>query len=309
MKIFITGGTGLVGRALIARLTKEGHSVLLLTRSPQSAEELGRTCELIEGDPGMPGPWTDRLDECDAVVHLAGENLFKRRWSEPFLRKVRDSRVESTRLIAEHLAEHPRRADGTPRVLVNASAVGYYGDRGDEELTEASTPGTDRLSLICIEWERATEAAREAGVRVTMIRVGMVLDARGGALPLIARPFKLFAGGWVGSGRQVMSWVHIDDLVGIIVWALENDQVSGPVNGTSPNPVTNREFSRTLARVLRRPCWLPVPKFMLKLGLGGAATVAISSQRVQPTQALEGGYTFQFPELDPALRELYGRAT
>ena len=268
LRVFVTGGTGLIGARLVPELRADGHEVVVLTRDPGRAADLGLNCTFVEGDPSFKGEWTDVLEGCDAVVHLAGENLFERRWSEPFLRKVRDSRVESTRLIAEILAQRPRRDDGSLRVMVSGSAVGYYGNRGAEELTEESEPGDDVLADICKEWEQAAQPAVDAGVRVTKLRTGMVLSAEGGALPKMARPFRWFVGGRVGSGSQYVPWIHIADLTGMLRFLLTCPDACGPFNGTAPNPVSNRQFSKLLAKVLRRPNWLPVPAFALKLLLG-----------------------------------------
>lgn len=303
MRILVTGGTGLIGSRLIPQLTLGGHSVVLLTRNPDNKHD----AEVVVGDPSIPGPWLDQLVECDAVVHLAGENLFKRRWTDAFLRVVRDSRVESTQLIAQTLAEKPFTSDGSPRVLINASAVGYYGDRGSERITEESSAGTGLLADICQEWEAATEPATSAGVRVSIIRTGVVLSKEGGALPMMARPFRFFVGGRVGSGKQYVSWIHQDDLVGLIQFALLTPEACGPINGTAPEPVTNAELSRTLGKVLGRPSWLPAPCLGIRVVMGRVSEVVCGGQRVIPERAEQLGYSFRFPTLEPALRDALSR--
>lgn len=299
MRVFVTGGTGLVGRRVVARLRDRGDDVIILSRSPGAG---------VVGDPTVAGPWLDQLATCDAVIHLAGEPIAAHRWTTRFRQKVRDSRVVSTGLIAEALAKSPRRADGSPKVLVNASAVGYYGAFEDNptEFVESDLPGSGFLADVCVAWEGATVPAAKAGVRVAVVRVGMVLAGDGGALPQLARPFRWYLGGPVGSGRQWVGWIHVDDLAGLFLLALDRANVSGPVNGTAPEPVTNWGFSRSLAAVLHRPCWLRVPKLALRIGLGTMAELATHGQRVVPARAKELGYEFRYPLLEPALRAALG---
>ena len=307
MRVFVTGGTGLVGRRLCKRLRQRGDEVTVLSRRPEAWQILGdATVPIVQGDPTRPGLWQDDLAAADAAVHLAGENVAGR-WNEAFKQRLRDSRVSSTTLVAETLAREPFRADGSPKVLVNASAIGYYGPHEDEELAEDSPPGSDFLSQLCVEWEAATKPAEAAGVRVARLRVGVVLDPEGGVLGQLLGPFKWFVGGRAGSGRQWVSWIHYDDLLGIILLALDDPAVRGPLNGTAPNPVTNREFSKTLGRVLRRPSVLPMPGFLLRLFFGEKANLALTGQRVLPKRVLGYGYPFRFPELEPALRDVLGR--
>jgi uncharacterized protein len=297
MRVFVTGGTGLVGRRVVGRLRDRGDDVVVLSRRPGAGT--------VTGDPTVAGPWLDELPSCDGVIHLAGEPIVHR-WTTTFRQKVFDSRVKSTRLIAERLAKSPARADGSPRVLVNASAVGYYGMFEDNptEFVEADPPGSGFMADVCVAWEAATEPAAKAGVRVAIVRVGVVLAGDGGALPPLARPFRWYLGGPVGSGRQWVSWIHVDDLAGLFVLALDRADVSGPINGTAPEPVTNWGFSRALAAVLHRPCWLRVPKLALRLGLGTMAELATHGQRVVPVRAKALGYEFRYPLLEPALREV-----
>jgi uncharacterized protein (TIGR01777 family) len=301
MRVLVTGGTGLVGRRVVARLRDRGDDVIVLSRSA------GAGSGTATGDPTTNGPWLDELAACDGVIHLAGEPITGHRWTTAFRQKVLESRVQSTRLIAETLARSPTRPDGSPRVLVSTSAVGYYGAFEDNstEFVETDLPGSGFLADVCVAWEAATEPATRAGVRVAIVRVGMVLAGDGGALPPLAKPFRWYLGGPVGSGRQWVSWIHVDDLAGLFVLALDRADASGPINGTAPEPVTNWGFSRTLAAVLNRPCWLRVPKLALRVALGTMAELATRGQRVIPMRAKELGYEFRYPLLEPALRAAF----
>jgi uncharacterized protein (TIGR01777 family) len=297
MRIFLMGGTGLVGSRLIERLRQRQNDIVLLTRRPEvGKQKLGGAGTLVEGDPMTSGSWMDRLAECDAVINLVGEGVFNRRWNEDFKKLLYDSRIKSTDHAAQALAK-----SGGDKVLVNASAIGYYGPHGDEELTETSPPGDDFLARACVDWEKAALSAQAAGVRVVIMRIGVVLDREGGALKQMLRPFKMFVGGPVGSGRQWISWIHHDDLVGLILLALDNAQAAGPLNGTAPHPTTNRDFSKALGRSLGRPSFMKTPKFMLRLALGKVASLVTTGQRVLPRRALDLGYSFKFPHLDEAL--------
>jgi uncharacterized protein len=304
MRIFVTGATGLVGRRLVERLRQRGDEVVALSRSAHPSEP-GLT--FLTGDPTKPGPWLEVLAGCDAVVHLAGEPILGRRWRAGFKQLIRSTRVDSTRLIAEALARQPRRPDGSPKAFVCASGIAYYGPHDDEELDEDAPPAADFLAEVCIAWEQAARPAAEAGVRVTNIRTGVVLDPEGGALPKLARPFRWFVGGRVGSGRQWMSWIHYADHIGIYLLALDDARAAGPLNGTAPEPVKNWGFCQMLGKGLRRPCWLPVPSLVLRIALGQAATLVTTGQRVLPRRALQLGYSFRFPDLEGALRDLFGR--
>jgi uncharacterized protein (TIGR01777 family) len=305
MRVFITGGTGLVGRRLIKRLMERGDSAVALTRRYAQARQLfGPEVTLVEGDPMQAGDWMDAVADCDAVIHLAGENIFGRRWNAAFKSLLHDSRVRSTEQVVEALRRKPARADGQPKVLVNASAIGFYGPRDDEELTEESPPGSDFLANLCIEWEKAARAAESAGVRVAMIRIGVVLDKEGGALAKLLTPFKLGVGGPVSSGRQWMSWIHHADLIGLFLLALDRADAAGPINGTAPNPVTNRDFGKALGHALHRPSFVPTPGLALRVLLGEAATLVVTGQRVLPRRALGLGYSFQYPTLEAALAEI-----
>jgi uncharacterized protein (TIGR01777 family) len=302
MHVFVAGGTGLIGTRLVRRLHQRRDTITVLTRRPEAAQTLlGPDCRILGGDPTQPGPWMEAVDDCDAVVNLAGENLFSQRWSSAFKQVIRDSRLKSTANVVRALARKPLRAAGDPKVLVNASAVGYYGPRGDEELTEDSPAGDDFLAKVCVEWEQAARGAETLGVRVAIVRSGVVLARDGGALKQLLPTFQMGMGGPTGSGRQWLSWVDPLDLAGSLLLALDNAAVQGAVNGTAPNPVTNRDFAQVLGRALHRPAVMPTPAFALRLMLGEAAEIALTGQRVLPAKLMGLGYAFQFPSLDQAL--------
>jgi uncharacterized protein len=305
MQIFVMGGTGLIGSPLVDRLSERGDRVVLLTRRPAMAQERwGSRCTIVEGDPTKAGPWMQKVNDCEAVVNLVGESIFARRWNEDFKKLLRESRVNSTKNVVQALAESPRTASGNYKVLVNGSAIGYYGPCGDEEVTEETLAGSDVLAQLAFEWELVTNPAEAAGVRVIRIRTGVVLDKDGGALPQMLTPFKLGVGGPIGSGKHWFSWIHIDDEIGIILLALDNPQAAGPMNATAQRPVTNKEFSKALGRALHRPAILPIPPFALKLRFGEVADILTTGQRVIPAKARSLGYQFKFPEIDAALANL-----
>jgi uncharacterized protein (TIGR01777 family) len=305
MRVFVTGGTGLVGKRLVHYLLQRGDTVVVLTRRYGPARQMfGPECQLVEGDPMQAGEWMSAVPDCDAVLHLAGENVFARRWNAAFKQMLFDSRIRSTQNVVEALRRQPLRVDGQAKVLVNASAIGYYGPRGDEELAEDSLPGDDFLARLCIEWEKTARSVSSAGVRCAVVRVGVVLDKEGGALAKLLTPFKLFAGGPVGSGRQWMSWIHHADLVGLFLLALDNPEATGPLNGTAPNPVTNRDFSTILGRVLHRPSFVWTPGLALRMRLGEVANLITTGQKVIPKRALGLGYSYRYPSVEAALAEL-----
>lgn len=308
MRVFVTGGTGLVGSRLVEHLLARGDDPIILTRRPDAARARWRErCPIVAGDPARAGEWMGVVRDCDAVVNLAGENLFARRWSAAFKEQLRSSRLEATANVARALAEHPRRPDGTPKLLANASAVGYYGPRGEEELDEAAPPGNDFLARLCVDWEDATRPAADAGARVVLLRTGVVFDPAGGALRQMLLPFRLFAGGPIGSGRQYLSWIHHADQVALILLALDDARVQGPLNLTAPQPVTSKEFARVAGRVLHRPSFFPAPAFMVRLKVGEVAGVITTGQRVVPRRAQELGYVFRFTRVEGALRDVLGR--
>jgi uncharacterized protein (TIGR01777 family) len=308
MRVLITGGTGLVGSRLVDRLLARGDQPVVLTRRPNAAHERWSAgCTIVAGDPTQAGNWMSALNDCDAVVNLAGENLFGRRWSTAFKERLRSSRLEATANIARALAAQPHRADGSAKVLISGSAIGFYGPHGDEELDETAPGGDDFLAQLCTDWEQTAKPATEVGARVVLLRTGIVLDGAGGALKAMLLPFRLFAGGPVASGRQVMSWIHNEDMSGLIQHLVDHPQANGPINATAPHPVTNREFARTLGRVLHRPSFMPTPGFALRVTVGQAAQVICTGQRVLPRRALQLGYVFRFPDLEQALRDVLQR--
>jgi uncharacterized protein (TIGR01777 family) len=297
MKIAITGSTGLVGSALVPFLTTGGHQVTRIVRKSSTEGD-------VVWDPVTGQIDAGRLEGIDAVVHLAGENIAVRRWNAEQKARIRDSRVQGTKLLCETLAKLQR----PPRVLISASAIGYYGDQGDRELTEESPSGSGFLPEVCREWEAATEAAKSAGIRIVQLRFGVILSPGGGALAKMLTPFRLGLGGRIGNGRQWMSWIALDDVIGCIHHALATDSLYGPVNAVAPRPVTNREFTRTLGKVLWRPTLFPMPGFMARLAFGEMANeLLLASTRVLPRGLLDSGYRFLYGDLESALRHLLGK--
>jgi hypothetical protein len=299
MLVAVTGASGLIGTAVVRRLRAEGHQVLRLTRSRPSGPDQ------LQWDPMAGRLDPDALAKADAVVHLAARNIGDRlRWTAATKRDLLQTRVVGTGLVAETMAGL---AEG-PRVLVCASGVGFYGDRGDEVLTEASSGGRGFLADVVRRWEEAADPARAAGLRVVHLRTGPVQTAAGAGLPKQALMFRLGIGGRLGSGRQWLSWISLDDIAGAYLHALTREDLDGPVNAVAPNPVTNAEFTATLARVLHRPAVLHIPAFGPRLVLGEAADeLLFVSQRARPARLQATGYRFQFPELEPALRHTLGR--
>ncbi len=293
MNILVTGATGLIGTALISLLTQNKNRVIRLVRKTQLAPgEIG-------WDPYAQTLDIEALEGLDAVVHLAGENIADGRWTAGKKLRIRESRIQGTRFLAQSLAS----LFDPPKVLVSVSAIGYYGDRGEELLDEESDPGKGFLADVCREWEAATAPAVMRGIRVVHPRLGMVLSTAGGALARMLPPFRLGIGGRIGSGRQYMSWITIEDLVGILDYAIHNGSLHGPVNAVSPNPLTNQDFSIMLGRVLSKPSFLALPAFAARIAFGEMAdALLLASARVLPTRLKESGYIFQFPEVEDALR-------
>ena len=300
MRVVITGGSGLIGRALARELGGAGHDAVILTRDPDRAGRLPPGVRAARWDGRTAQGWVALLEADTAIVHLAGENIAQGRWTAAKKRRIRDSRVVSGQAVMDAIREAPVK----PRVLIQGSAVGYYGARGDEAVPEDTPPGRDFLSEVCQEWEASTAEAEGLGVRRAVARTGIVLAREGGALPAMSLPFKLMIGGPIGDGRQWFPWIHIDDEVGALRFLLERKNARGAFNLTAPHPVTNRELTRTLARVLRRPGFLPAPGFALRIALGEMAESLLQGQRAVPSRLLELGYAFRWPDLEPALRHL-----
>jgi hypothetical protein len=300
MRFLISGATGLIGRRLGQSWQQSGHHVTILSRSLEKGRRLGFPTFVWQ--PEKEPPPSEAMEQVGVVVHLAGEHIAAGRWTAEHKRRIRDSRVLSTQNLVEALG----RASVKPKVFICASAIGFYGDRGDEALTEQSAPGKGFLSEVCQEWEAAATAARAFNIRVVQVRIGVVLAApnEGGALPQMLPIFKLGLGGNLGNGKQWFPWVHVDDVVGILQHAIINEIVAGPINAVAPHPVTNAEFTKTLAAVLHRPACFAAPSFLLRLGLGEMADLLLGSTRVLPERAVTTGYQFKFPLLKPALTDL-----
>ena len=299
MKIAITGATGFIGSMVADRLWSRYHSLILLSRNPPREANVTKK-EWHAWKPGIPGNWEQSIDGSDGIINLAGEPIAAKRWTEAQKEKIRSSRVDSTRALVSAIAK----AKNKPKFLISASAVGFYGSRGDEPITEESAPGNDYLSRVCVDWEAEAKKAESDGVRVVLLRTGIVLDKGKGALAKMGPPFKFFAGGPLGSGNQWMPWIHIEDQVGLLLFLMDNDNARGAFNSTVPNPVTMAEFSKTLGDVLNRPSWATVPGGVLALLVGEMSEMLLNGQRALPQAALKLGYQFKFPNLLPALQSL-----
>ncbi|MGH7796891.1 MAG: TIGR01777 family oxidoreductase [Candidatus Binatia bacterium] len=299
MKIVIAGATGFIGSILADRLGSQFHSLVLLSRRPPA--EVGVTKkEWFAWTPGAGGEWEKAVDGADGIINLAGEPIAGKRWSEAQKEKLRSSRIDSTRALVHAIAK----AKVKPKFLLSASAVGYYGPHGDETLTESGAAGSDFLSQLCLDWEGEALKAEAHGIRVAIARTGIVLDRGKGALEKMVPPFKMFLGGPLGSGKQWMPWIHIDDEIGLLLFLMENENARGAFNATAPNPVTMEEFAKALGEVLNRPSWVSVPPSALALMLGEMADMLLTGQRAVPEAALKLGYIFKFPKLADALRSL-----
>ena len=297
MRLVITGATGFIGRALCDKLLAQGHALILFTRgSPRDANT--GTKRWLHWTPGTVREWDVALDGADGVINLAGEPIAERKWTQTQRRRIEKSRIDGTHSLVQACAKAKQR----PQFLINASAVGYYGPHGDEMITEEIAPGNDFLSVLCRDWEEEAKKAEELGMRVVRLRIGIVLGHGGGALGKMAQPFKYFVGGALGSGQQWMSWIHLEDLVGLILQTIDDSRTTGPVNATAPNPVRNKEFCQTLGKVMHRPCWASVPGFALRMALGDMAEMLLTGQRVIPAVAEKSGYRFRYPTLEPALQ-------
>lgn len=307
MRVIITGGAGLIGQALAHSFVADGHQVIVLGRNPNKTSGLPSGVGVTQWDGRTTDGWGHLVEGVDVIINLAGssiagEGLLPDRWTAERRRVIKESRVNAGRAVIDAL----RAATIKPGVLIQPSGVGYYGTHGDETITEDAPSGNDFLAEVCRAWEDSTREAENLGVRRAVTRMGVVLSREGGALPRMAFPFKLFAGGRLGSGRQQLPWIHIADVVGAIRFLIDEPNGSGAFNLSAPNPVSNAEFSRALGQAMGRPSWLPVPGFAFKLGFGEVATVVLDGQRAVPKRLLELGYAFKFPTVGAALADLYG---
>jgi uncharacterized protein (TIGR01777 family) len=298
MKLIISGATGFIGSVLVERLRKS-HSLVLLSRRPRRQHSTANQ-QWLTWEPGLRGEWEQAIDGADGIINLAGEPIAAKRWTKVQKERLRNSRIDTTRALVNSIA----RAQVKPKFLINASAVGYYGPRGDEVVTEDSTPGNDFLSRLCVEWENEARNAEGHGVRLALLRTGIVLGKGKGALAKMVPPFKMFFGGRLGSGKQWMPWIHIDDEVGLIQFLIDNANARGAFNATAPNPVTMSEFSSALGRVLNRPAWTPVPAGVLTLLLGEMAEMLLAGQRALPAAAEQLGFRFKYKNVANALASL-----
>lgn len=306
MKIIVTGATGFVGNRLVERLQEEGHSVRVLARNAVKAESVFPktnfpNVEIIPYTPTEPGDWQAAIAGCDGVVNLAGEPIAESRWTESRKQSILDSRKLTTRLLAKTI----RQADPKPGVLVSASAIGYYGTSETATFDEESPSGKDFLAQVCQVWETEARAVEAQDVRLVILRIGIVLGM-GGVISRMLPPFQLFAGGPIGSGRQWFSWIHREDLVNLILYALQTPSIKGVYNATAPNPLRMADFCQSLGEVMHRPSWLPVPDFALELLLGDGAQVVLEGQQVLPKRTEASGFQYHYPTVKPALREILG---
>ena len=301
LQIVVTGGTGFIGRPLCVSLCREGHRVTLLTRRKEEVQRLwGSAVTAVEWNSREAGTWEHCLESADAIINLAGAPIANGRWTDARKRLLTDSRVLTTRLLAEALS----RCRSKPRTLVSASGIGYYGLSDHRVLDEGSARGAGFLADLSCAWEAEALRAGESGIRVVLLRTGMVLEQDGGALPKMLLPFRFFAGGPIMPGTQWVSWIHRRDHIGLIQWVLTTPSISGPVNAVAPGAVTMNQFCEAIGRVLHRPSWLPVPGFALHLALGELGTLMTTGQRVNPAKALSRGYVFHYPKLEPALQAI-----
>lgn len=308
MKLIIAGGTGFLGAPLAEMYAEEGHDVRVLTRSLMAGDTRHDPGTGMPGitrvgwnPDGKSGPWASVLEGASALINLAGESLAAKRWNPARKAQLRDSRIRATRSLAAAL----KAASTPPPVFISGSAVGYYGPTGDAPLNETSPPGSDFLAQLCQDWEREALVAARNDVRIVLLRTGIVLERSGGALPQMMLPFRFFAGGKIGSGRQYISWIHRLDWVEIVRWLVQSANVSGPVNATAPEPVTNKTLAKTIGRAMRRPALVPVPGFALKIAVGELADSLLTGQRVLPAVAQKNGYHFRYPDIDQAFRGMW----
>lgn len=300
-KIIITGATGSIGRSLTQQLIARGDAVTVFTRNPESAKKkIADASKYFKWEYENPDAWMNELNGVDTVVHLAGANLGAKRWNDEYKKLAYDSRILSTKNLVEAI----KAVEQKPKAFICSSAVGIYGNRYDEILDEKSSAGNDFMANICKDWEKEAEKVEQYGVRRVSVRTGLVMQKDEGVLKKMLFPFKLFIGGPLGSGRQWFPWIHIDDIVGIYMQAIDNEKVSGAINGASPGIVTMKEFSKSLGKILKRPSVFPVPKFIMKIAAGEVAEFAVMSQRTSVEKIITAGYEFKFENLEEALRNL-----
>lgn len=303
MRVIITGGTGLIGRALVDDLSREDHEIIVLSRSPERyAGTMPAGVELVAWDARSAEGWGALADGADAIVNLAAASLADGRWTDERKRRILESRTQGAAAVLDAV----ERAETKPRVVIQSSAVGYYGPTGDREVTEHDGPGDDFAARVCGAWEEAAAPIADAGSRLAIIRTGVVLDADEGALPRMVQPYRMFVGGPVGSGRQYLSWIHLADVVAGIRFLIERQDASGPFNLCSPQPERNADFGRAIGAVLDRPSLVPAPSFALKALFGEMSSVVLEGQRALPARLQEMGFAFRFPEAEAALRDVLG---
>lgn len=305
MKIILAGGSGLIGRALTESLASDGHEVIILSRSPEKVKPLPNAAHAIAWDARTLGAWHHEIDGADAIVNLTGANLkgegfLPTRWTAKRKKVLLESRIQAAAALIEAVKSSAK----NPPLFVQSSAIGYYGPLGDEAISEEARPGSDFLARLCVDWEASSLPIENLGMRRVVLRTGLALSTQGGSFPLLVLPFKFFLGNTFGNGRQIHSWIHMADLISAIRFILKSDKAEGIYNLTAPHPVSNREFARSLGRIMRRPSFFPVPAFMMKLALGELSTVLLDGQRVLPTRLESEGFTFTFPKLDSALLDL-----
>lgn len=298
MKVFITGGSGFVGTRLTHDLIDRGHRVIAVGTSSAHKNPPNENFRYISADTTLKGPWQDALEDVDAIINLAGRNIFKL-WSDTYKNQIYNSRILTTRNLVEAVPERKG------IILCSTSGAGYYGNRADEVLTEDASSGSDFLAKVGIDWEKEAFLAEKKGVRVAAMRFGVVLDKNGGALAKMIPAFKYFAGGPLGSGLQWFPWIHMADLISAINFILETNEIKGPVNFCAPNPIKNRDFSKALGNVLNRPSFMKVPSFMIRLVVGEMGTLLTNSQKVIPHKLLRHGFKFQHPDIDSALEDIF----
>lgn len=304
MRIIITGGTGLLGRPLSAALANEGHDVTVLSRQPGKVKDMPPTVKLAEWDGETSQGWGQLVDGADAIINFAGAGIGDGRWSDERKQQIRQSRIKAGKAVMEAIAA----ATARPKVLLQASAVGYYGvQNGDKVVTEAASPGSDFLAKVCFDWEASTAAVKKLGVRRPVLRTGIVLANEGGAFPKLLLPFKLFAGGPLGSGKQWLPWIHVADQIAAIQFLLQNGSAEGPFNLAAPTPVTNSEMAKAIGEVMGRPSIVPAPALAMRTALGEMATLVLDGQRAVPSKLQALGFQFKYETILPALRDLLGK--